>query len=302
MLMTIAAAACGGDGDSESGPQRVAVWTADSARAGGADAPAAVVAAESLDSIHGAPQVFDLEASSGGGTGAAPAGAAAPSAPTSGGGEPARSGSAPAERTPAAQAPAATAGTAQEILRRAERAYDGVRTMRATFVQDLTVPLLDSTQRSRGEIFHRKPDRFLMRFSDPAGDRVVADGRNLWLYYPSTDPGQVIRASAGEAGRLDLQREFLSDPTGRFEATVVGRSEVAGRAATELRLIPRGSEPYRQVRIWIDDQDSLARRFEIVETNDNVRRVELHDLQVNVQLGDDLFTFTPPAGAEVFDQ
>lgn len=302
IVMMAATAACGGDREADDPPQRVAVWTADSARAAGAEAPAAVVAAESLDSIHGTSQVFDLDASAGSEASGAPAGAAAGSAPPSGGGEPASPGSAAAERTPEAQAPSRSAGTAEEILLRAERAYEAVRTMRATFVQDLTVPLLDSTQRSRGEIFHRKPDRFLMRFSDPEGDRVVADGRSLWLYYPSTDPGQVIRTSAGEAGRLDLQREFLSDPTGRFDATVIGSAEVAGRPATELRLVPRGSEPYRQVLIWIDDQDALARRFEIVETNDNVRRVELHDLRVNVDLGDELFTFTPPAGAEVFDQ
>jgi outer membrane lipoprotein carrier protein len=191
---------------------------------------------------------------------------------------------------------------ATRILLRAERAYDAVRTMRAEFVQDLTVPLLESTQRSRGTIYHRKPDRFLMRFSDPAGDVVVADGRYLWLYYPSNDPGQVMRTSMGQAGRIDLQREFLSNPTERFDATVQGSEVVAGRPAKLLRLVPRTQAPYRSVRIWIDDQDALARRFEITESNDAVRIVELRNLQVNADLPDDLFAFTPPAGAQIFEQ
>ena len=195
-----------------------------------------------------------------------------------------------------------TTQDAREVLLRAERAYDAVRSLRADFIQDLTVPLLGSSQRSRGQVFHRKPDRFLMRFSDPAGDVVVADGRQVWLYYPSSDPKQVIRTSSGEAGRLDLQREFLSNPTERFEATLDGTESVDGRPATALTLVPRGASPYRKVRIWVDSRDALVRRFEITEINDAVRRVELRGLQANVTLGDDLFSFTPPAGTQVFDQ
>jgi outer membrane lipoprotein carrier protein len=220
-----------------------------------------------------------------------------------GGTNPAAAGAqrAPAQQTDAPTAPRTT-DEAREVLLRAERAYDAVRSLRADFVQDLTVPLLNSSQRSRGQIFHRKPDRFLMRFSDPAGDVVVADGTQVWLYYPSTDPRQVIRTSAGEAGRLDLQREFLSNPTERFEATLDGTETVDGRSATALTLVPRGASPYRKVRIWVDARDALVRRFEITESNEAVRRVELRNLAANVSLADDLFSFTPPAGTQVFDQ
>ena len=231
-------------------------------------------------------------------------GAALPRSPAgAGGGSPPSAGdtqpSAPSQTGGAAQR---TTEEARDVLLRAERAYDAVRSLRADFVQDLTVPLLGSSQRSRGQIFHRKPDRFLMRFSDPAGDLVVADGRQVWLYYPSTDPKQVIRTSPGEAGRLDLQREFLSNPTERFDATLDGSESVDGRPATALTLVPRGASPYRKVRVWVDSRDALVRRVEITEVNDAVRRVELRNLQPNVTLGDDLFSFTPPAGTQVFDQ
>lgn len=204
-----------------------------------------------------------------------------------------------AEAEPAAPA---TTDQASTILLRAERAYAAARSLQADFIQDLTVPLLASSQRSRGDIFHRKPDRFLMRFSDPAGDVVVADGTHVWLYYPSSDPKQVIRTSIGEAGRLDLQREFLSNPTERFSATLHGTENVDGRPAHVLTLVPRTASPYRQVRIWVDARDALVRRFEITENNEAVRRVELRNLRTNVELGDQLFSFTPPAGAQVFDQ
>ena len=65
---------------------------------------------------------------------------------------------------------------------------------------------------------------------------------------------------------------------------------------------PRTEELAESVRLWIDDQDALARRFRITENNDAVRTVELRNLRVNVSLPDDLFSFTPPANAQVFEQ
>jgi len=208
---------------------------------------------------------------------------------------------APAAPTPPA---AETAPDAASILARAEKAYDAVRSLQADFVQDLTVPLLDQTQRSRGTMYHRRPDRFLMKFSDPAGDVVVADGKYLWLYYPSTDAKQVIRTTLEEGGhQVDLQREFLSNPTARFRASLNGTEAVGGRSADLLTLVPRqSSSPYRKIRLWVDRQDALVRRFEITEQNGTVRRLELRNLRANVTLPDGLFAFTPPAGAQVFQQ
>jgi outer membrane lipoprotein carrier protein len=277
--------------------------------------PAEQTGSEAADTVTGLPSpvvadsTLPLPAGDSTGPAAAPlsggalpssAGETRPERPSPTAGAPASATEEPA--APAQQAPSRTSSSARDVLLRAERAYDGVRTLRADFVQELSVPLLASAQQSRGQIFHRKPDRFLMRFSDPAGDVVVADGTHVWMYYPSSDPKQVIRTSGGEAGRLDLQREFLSNPTERFNATLDGKESVDGRPATALTLVPRGQSPYRKVRIWVDDRDGLVRRFEISENNDNVRRVELHGLQANTSLADDLFTFTPPAGTQVFDQ
>lgn len=201
-----------------------------------------------------------------------------------------------------AQPPAPPVGqNANDILERAEQAYDQVRSMEADFVQEVYVPLLESTQHSRGRLFHRAPDRFLMRFSEPAGDLVVADGEYVWMYYPSNDPRQVMRAPLTQDGQqVDFQREFLSDATDRFTATRTGTESVGGRQAHALTLLPRGPSPYTEVKIWVDAQDNLVRRFEITEQNQTVRKLEMSGLRINVLLADDLFEFTPPPGTQVF--
>lgn len=192
---------------------------------------------------------------------------------------------------------------AAEILSQAERTARGIRSLEADFTQTLNVPLLNTSQRSTGKLYQRKPDRFLMRFSDPEGDVIVADGRHFWLYYPSTDRTQVIRTSISEGGEsVDLQSQFLSNPNQRFVATLVGEESVGGQQTHVLTLVPRGASAYRILKVWIDKDDYLVRRFEMTEENNSVRTVEMRNIRTNHALPDNLFTFTPPAGAQVFDQ
>ncbi|MFL5384288.1 MAG: outer membrane lipoprotein chaperone LolA [Longimicrobiaceae bacterium] len=202
-----------------------------------------------------------------------------------------------------AAAPAGGRQDANEILRRVEQTAAGVRTLEADFTQTLRVPLLNTDQTSTGKLYQRKPDRFLMRFTEPAGDIMVADGRHFWIYYPSTDRTQVVRTSIAEGGeQADFQRQFLSNATDRFVATLNGQEAVGGRPAWALTLVPKRESPYKVIRIWVDREDYLVRRFEMTEENNSVRRVELRNLKVNQPVADALFTFTPPAGTHIFDQ
>jgi outer membrane lipoprotein carrier protein len=211
--------------------------------------------------------------------------------------------SAPAR--PAAGTAPATASTpdATAVLGRAEEVYSSVRSMEADFSQTVDVPLLGQTVRSQGKLYHRSPDRFLMQFSQPQGDVVVADGRHLWMFYPSVDARQVMRTTmAAAGGQVDLHREFLSNPTERYHAVLSGVEAVGGRAAHVVVLTPRTRSGYRQVRIWVDREDALVRRFEITEENESVRTLELRNIRRNPTLPDRLFQFSPPAGAQIFEQ
>lgn len=198
------------------------------------------------------------------------------------------------------QQPAGAGPTA--LLERAERLYADLGSMDADFRQQVYVPLLDQTQNSRGKLYHRSPDRFAMRFTEPAGDIVLADGRYIWMYYPSTDDRQVMRAVLSPGGQqVDLHREFLSDATSRFNVASSGTETIGGRQTTGLTLTPRGASPYSRVRLWIDNDNNLVRRFEITEENGTVRTLDLSNIRTNPTIANDVFVFTPPPGVQVHD-
>ena len=219
-------------------------------------------------------------------------------------------GPTPGSTAPAGQPPAQEAGApagdpdAASIVRRAADAYSRVRSMKAAFVQRTENPLLGQTTTSRGIMYQRRPDRFKLSFTDPAGDVIVSDGRYFWIYYPSVDAKQVMRAPVSEAGAgaVDLQAQFLGDTDRRFTATLEGTEAVNGRSAHVVTMLPRENLGYRRLKVWIDARDHLVRRFEITENNENVRRFDLSDVQINPQLEESIFRFAMPAGARIVER
>lgn len=210
----------------------------------------------------------------------------------------------PPGKVVAAPEPPSADQEAEAVLQRAAAAYAGVRSMRADFVQRRENPLLGSTTTSRGTLYQRSPDRFALRYSQPAGDAIVADGKYFWVYYPSADRRQVIRAPASPegAGAVDLKAQFIGNPLERFRYTYHGTEQSGGRRVHVLTLVPRQNAGYQSLKVWIDGMDSLIRRFIITEPNGTKVEFELSNLTVNPRLDDDVFRFTPPADAVIVER
>lgn len=190
---------------------------------------------------------------------------------------------------------------AEEILAKASEAYKAVTTVRSEFVQKIEIRALEREKEGRGTVFQKKPNYFLMKFEQPEGDMLVADGEFFWMYYPSAQPGQVIKTAINQTPEgATLGGQFLVNPTERYVATYVGSEPVDGRPAHLLSLVPKFEAPYTLVRVWVDANDYLVRKFEIYEENETVRTITLSNVQAGIDLPDDLFRFSPPPGVEVF--
>lgn len=190
------------------------------------------------------------------------------------------------------------------ILDHASAAYQGVQTLAANFVQIITNPMLGEPDTTRGRLFQQRPSRFAMRFTSPAGDRIVADGRYLWLYTPSTEPGQVIRSRIPQTGTgPNLIGQFVERPRERYTARYVRADSGAAGWADVIALTPRvDSQAYSSAVIWVGRADGLVRRVDLVEASGQERSVRLSNLQANAVVPSREFRFNAPRGVRVVDQ
>jgi chaperone LolA len=189
---------------------------------------------------------------------------------------------------------------AEDILAKAADAYERVSTIRSDFIKKIEIRALEREEEGHGVVFQKKPNYFLMRFEQPEGDLMVADGEYLWMYYPSAQPDQVVRTAIHTAESATLGGRFLVNPTERYVATYVEMSSVGDRSAHLLSLVPKFDAPYTLVRVWVDAADFLVRKFEVYEENETIQTITLLNLRAGIDLSDDLFRFSPPPGVEVF--
>jgi outer membrane lipoprotein carrier protein len=197
---------------------------------------------------------------------------------------------------------ALSAQDASAALARAQQAYRSTRTFAAQFTQTIDNPMLGAPQRAVGSMFLAPPDRFAMRFTEPAGDRIVADGQWLWIYTPNAMPNQVIRQPIPRAGSAspNLMAQFVDRPLERYTVTYGGQETVSGVAVDVLRLTPRTDDlPFRSAEIAVARSDGLLRRIEVVERSGQRRTLVLHGIRHNEPIPPQEFRFEVPRGVRV---
>lgn len=195
---------------------------------------------------------------------------------------------------------------ARTVLRRAKAVYGGLESLRADFEQTIEIPLLSRSRWGRGVWYQKGRGRFRMSFVEPEGDMIVADGTHVWLFYPSTHPGQVIRSgldgNVTASGMVDLQGRIFEEADEKYEVDPVRPERIDGISTYLVSLRPREPSPYRTVRVWIDPTSYLVRKFEITEENETIRTVLLRHLEPDAPIPDTVFAFVPPAGTDVFER
>lgn len=207
----------------------------------------------------------------------------------------------------AASALAATASDSarslDELVRGIESRYRSVRTLRLAFTQ--TYQWGGRTRVESGTAYFARGGLMRWDYAEPQSKLVVSDGKRLWLYIP--EEKQVTRSTmkTNEDARVpfpllvshfDLHRIFS-----KIEwADNALKPEPGNRV---LRGIPKRGYQEEYSEVLMEVTPSLdIRRLVIFYPDRSVMEFKFDNIQQNVALASRLFTFAPPAGAEVIDQ
>jgi outer membrane lipoprotein carrier protein len=191
-----------------------------------------------------------------------------------------------------------------EIAGRASRLYQGLTSLQAEFVQVIEDRMI-GTQEAAGELIQAGNAQLVMKFSDPKGDKIVLDGTHMWVYTPSTTPGQVIRMELPHDpvyGPNVLAR-ILDRPTERYQLRWVGSEVIDGVETDGVEFVPNVADPlFRRAVIWIDRGRGLPRRLELNELTGIHRTLDLTRIRLNTPVSAKTFAFQVPSGVRVVIQ
>ena len=186
---------------------------------------------------------------------------------------------------------------------RVAKAWAAQRSLEAKFEQKITNPLLGRTVSSRGLFQHQRPGKVSITFTDPVGDRIVGDGTSLWVYLPSSTPGQALKLPADADGAVvaDLLGQLLEAPRKSFTISGGDAVTIDGRATHRVMLVPKSGSnaPFQKATLWLDDQEPRPIRVQVVDAQGVDRSITLLSWTPNATLPKNAFTFTPPKGVKV---
>jgi outer membrane lipoprotein carrier protein len=190
------------------------------------------------------------------------------------------------------------------LIQRSAQAYQRITSFSAAFRQILADSMI-GTFESQGNLTQAGESKLAMRFTDPAGEAIVMDGEHIWVYTPSTTPGQVIRLKIPSDPTYgpNLLAWFLTNPAERYSVRYVKTDAIGGRAVDVVSLTPVDkSLPFNSAVLYLDQYDYLPRRLEVREKGGNRRTLILSAVETNRRVSPATFSFAIPSGVRVVDQ
>jgi outer membrane lipoprotein carrier protein len=190
------------------------------------------------------------------------------------------------------------------IIARAAQKYEAISSFQADFRQVIADSMI-GTYESRGKLVQAGEARLAMRFSDPRGDAIIMDGEHVWVYTPSTTPGQVIRLKVPSDPIYgpNVLAWILTNPTQRYRSRYLRPDALGGRSVDVIQLTPTDrSLPFTEAVVWLDQYDNLPRRLEIQEKSGQHRTLVLSGVEINRRTTPDTFRFAVPSGVRIVDQ
>ncbi len=191
------------------------------------------------------------------------------------------------------------------LLDSIEAAQRTLTDLSARFTETAFQAVFEESLTSRGEVFFRKPGRLLLRYAAPDSSLLVVNERTVWLYHVPNRQAHRFRLSE-ESTAYGLLFGF----GGSFRDARKHFRFLAEKAATRhgervLRAVPIAESPaaedLEEIVVAIDPKRWLPVRTRFREKGGDERLFVFEEVRRNPGVREDLFSFTPPEGVEVFD-
>lgn len=207
----------------------------------------------------------------------------------------------------AADDPASDELSADELLERSQSAHTELDSVRATMTMEMDTDAMNQTVTY--DFWIGPDDSIRMEFVEGTEDAdqptvMVVNGSTTWMYNEAQN--RAMKMDIGlEPEDMAAMAENISGSVDDMDAKRVGTEPIAGRETTILEVSGDDSAPFapENMTLWIDDETYYPLKQEITmsEPAETSTTMTMESFEPDASVSSDLFTFEPPADAEVVD-
>jgi len=175
-----------------------------------------------------------------------------------------------------------------------ERFFREVNTFSASFKQVVLDASQTPVQESSGRLWIKRPGKFRWDYQAPYEQKIISDGKHLWIY--DVELKQVSHQNLSAS--LAQTPAILLAGKGKFKDNFRVKSLGKQGGLEWLQMIPRNSDgSYETIRIGFKKRQLYI--LEMVDGFGQTTRVTLSGARENRSISNRKFRFVPPKGVDV---
>ena len=183
----------------------------------------------------------------------------------------------------------------ERIVEGIERTYSNLKGLEASFTQKNLLANRPGAIVARGTVFFKKPGFMRWDYRTPKGQRIVSDGRTIWIYQPLLKQVMVLPVREGGeilqdllSGRVRLKEDFHISLKGENPESY------------DIQLRPKGErEGMKTLTLKVRKKDFMILETILEDPFGNITRVRFGRIKKDPSLKPDFFTFEIPEGVKV---
>ncbi len=192
--------------------------------------------------------------------------------------------------------------TVSDVVKKIKERFTGLDSYQADF--KIVSEKAGSKIHQSGKLSYMNSNKMLVEFREPYGQRIVSDGKTMWLYIPSmnvvaeqdlkNDSGSIF--SSGTWGGL---KRLFSKYHYKFASKKQPEAQPDGSKMYTLFLKQRESRSgYRTLKLWVSDDYLVTKVFGETSTGKKVE-ILFNNIRTNVELSNGIFKFDIPSKAKI---
>lgn len=187
------------------------------------------------------------------------------------------------------------AADADAAVIRIQKAYEGIKDLKGTFVQKSIIKDLNKTDTYNGEFFIKRPLKMKWAYKGKASQDLLISNDTVLIYKKGDNQAyrtKFNKETFGQSpvvlltGMGNIKDEFVISGTGKI-VTLKPKKSMAGIVSITLHLA---------------DADFPIRTLTIQDGRSNIVEIELKEIRLNTNIKDSLFDLNLPKGVNIYEQ
>ncbi len=192
--------------------------------------------------------------------------------------------------------------TVSDIVKKVKQRFAEIDSYQAKF--RIVTEKLGKKNYQSGTVKYRSSDKLLVEFHQPYGQKIVSDGKMMWIYIPSmnvvaeqdldSDSDSIFSSGTGSG-----LRRLFSKYHYRFASKKQPELQPDGTKKYTLFLKQKESRSgFRTLRLWISEDFIIAKAYGETSSGKKVE-IRFDDIRTDVNLPLGIFRFDIPSRARV---